>query len=63
MADVLSRFRQTVGRVAEVANAVKRLHQTAITDLANLGNLARYEVPRDVVFIDEIPRNATGNLL
>jgi fatty-acyl-CoA synthase len=25
--------------------------------------LARYKVPRDVVFIDELPRNATGKLL
>lgn len=26
-------------------------------------NLARYKVPRDVVFIEELPRNATGKLL
>jgi fatty-acyl-CoA synthase len=26
-------------------------------------NLARYKVPRDVVFIDELPHNATGKLL
>jgi fatty-acyl-CoA synthase len=26
-------------------------------------HLARYKVPRDVVFIDEIPRNATGKVL
>jgi fatty-acyl-CoA synthase len=26
-------------------------------------NLARYKVPRDVVFIDELPRNPTGKLL
>jgi fatty-acyl-CoA synthase len=26
-------------------------------------NLARYKVPRDVVFLDELPRNATGKLL
>ena len=26
-------------------------------------NLARYKVPRDVVFIDELPRNATGKVL
>ncbi|UGT45474.1 acyl-CoA synthetase [Nocardia yamanashiensis] len=26
-------------------------------------NLARYKVPRDVFFIDELPRNATGKLL
>ncbi|RDI68936.1 acyl-CoA synthetase [Nocardia pseudobrasiliensis] len=27
------------------------------------GNLARYKVPREVVFLDELPRNATGKLL
>ncbi len=27
------------------------------------GNLARYKVPRDVVFLDDLPRNATGKLL
>jgi fatty-acyl-CoA synthase len=26
-------------------------------------NLARYKVPRDVVFIEELPRNATGKVL
>jgi fatty-acyl-CoA synthase len=26
-------------------------------------NLARYKVPRDVVFLDELPRNATVTLL
>ncbi|QBJ95258.1 acyl-CoA synthetase [Rhodococcus sp. ABRD24] len=26
-------------------------------------NLARYKVPRDVIFIEELPRNATGKLL
>jgi len=26
-------------------------------------NLARYKVPRDVVFIDDLPRNATGKVL
>lgn len=26
-------------------------------------NLARYKVPRDVVFVDRLPRNATGKLL
>ncbi|MFI5777597.1 acyl-CoA synthetase [Nocardia sp. NPDC051570] len=27
------------------------------------GNLARYKVPREVFFLDELPRNATGKLL
>ena len=26
-------------------------------------NLARFKVPREVVFLDELPRNATGKLL
>ena len=26
-------------------------------------NLARYKVPRDVHFIDELPRNATGKIV
>jgi fatty-acyl-CoA synthase len=26
-------------------------------------HLARHKVPRDVVFVDELPRNATGKLL
>ena len=26
-------------------------------------NLARYKVPRDIHFIDELPRNATGKVL
>jgi fatty-acyl-CoA synthase len=26
-------------------------------------NLARFKVPRDVVFMDELPRNATGKVL
>jgi fatty-acyl-CoA synthase len=36
MANPLSGFRQKVSRVAELANAVKRLHDTGIIDLANL---------------------------
>jgi fatty-acyl-CoA synthase len=26
-------------------------------------NLARYKVPRDIVFLEELPRNATGKIL
>ena len=26
-------------------------------------NLARYKVPREIVFVDELPRNATGKVL
>jgi fatty-acyl-CoA synthase len=27
------------------------------------GNLARYKVPREILFVDELPRNATGKVL
>jgi fatty-acyl-CoA synthase len=27
------------------------------------GHLARYKVPRDVIFVDALPRNATGKIL
>ena len=27
------------------------------------GNLSRYKVPRDVRFLDELPRNPTGKVL
>ena len=26
-------------------------------------NLARYKVPREIVFVDELPRNSTGKIL
>ena len=26
-------------------------------------NLARYKVPREIVFVDELPRNATGKVM
>ncbi len=26
-------------------------------------HLARYKVPREIVFLDELPRNATGKVL
>jgi fatty-acyl-CoA synthase len=26
-------------------------------------NLARYKVPREIVFLDDLPRNATGKVL
>jgi fatty-acyl-CoA synthase len=36
---------------------------TAEIKLHVKNNLARHKVPRDVVFVDELPRNATGKLL
>jgi fatty-acyl-CoA synthase len=43
-------------------------HNGSIVDESELkayvrANLARFKVPRDVVFLDELPRNATGKLL
>jgi fatty-acyl-CoA synthase len=38
------------------------LTATAVQDYVK-ENLARYKVPRDVVFVDELPRNATGKIL
>ena len=39
-----------------------RLSEQAVKDHVK-ANLARYKVPRDVVFLDELPRNATGKVL
>jgi fatty-acyl-CoA synthase len=38
------------------------LDEQAVKDYVK-ANLARYKVPRDVVFLDELPRNATGKVL
>jgi len=45
---------------------VKEDHsETSEEDLKNhvKSNLARYKVPREIVFVDELPRNATGKVL
>jgi fatty-acyl-CoA synthase len=39
------------------------LHDVEEIKLYVKNNLARYKVPRDVVFVDELPHNATGKLL
>jgi acyl-CoA synthetase (AMP-forming)/AMP-acid ligase II len=39
-----------------------QLDQQAVQDHVK-ANLARYKVPREVVFLDELPRNATGKVL
>ena len=45
-----------------IFSSVGQHHQAVIkADVKN--NLARYKVPRDVVFLDELPRNATVTLL
>ncbi|MHB8532225.1 MAG: acyl-CoA synthetase [Solirubrobacteraceae bacterium] len=38
------------------------LDEQAVKDYVK-GNLARYKVPREVVFVQELPRNATGKVL
>jgi acyl-CoA synthetase (AMP-forming)/AMP-acid ligase II len=40
----------------------RALSEGEIKDLVK-ANLARYKVPRDVEFLDELPRNATGKVL
>jgi fatty-acyl-CoA synthase len=44
------------------------LVEPGVVDVADLQdyvkqNLARYQVPRDIVFVHELPRNATGKIL
>ena len=38
------------------------LDEQAIKELVR-GQLARHKVPKDVIFLDELPRNATGKVL
>jgi acyl-CoA synthetase (AMP-forming)/AMP-acid ligase II len=45
-----------------VSRAGSRLDEEAVKDYVK-HNLARYKVPREVVFVDELPRNATGKVL
>ncbi len=52
-----TRLRAYVVRVAGASVSAEEL-QTHVK-----ANLARYKVPRDVVFIEELPRNATGKIL
>ncbi len=45
-----------------VVRAGARLSEQAVQSYVK-ENLARYKVPREVVFLDELPRNATGKVL
>ena len=40
----------------------QELSEQAVKDYVK-ANLARYKVPREVVFLAELPRNATGKVL
>ena len=64
MAKAQGGIRQNLSRAAEMAKGVQRLYASGIGNLGNLGvTLQSYKVPRDVVFIDELPHNSTGKLL
>ena len=45
-----------------VAREGKNLDAEAVRDYVR-ANLARFKVPRDVEFVDELPRNGTGKVL
>jgi len=49
-------------RAFVVARAGSDLTEAAVKDYVR-ENLARFKVPRDVVFVDVLPRNATGKVL
>ncbi|TGN65253.1 acyl-CoA synthetase [Nocardioides eburneiflavus] len=53
--DYGQRLRAFVVRTGEVSEDELRDHVRA--------NLARFKVPREIVFLDELPRNATGKIL
>ncbi len=51
-----------VGRAFVVVRAGERLDADAV--IAHLGTqLARYKLPKSVVFVSELPHNASGKLL
>lgn len=54
-ADYGQRLRAFVVRTGDVSADELREHVRA--------NLARFKVPREIVFVDELPRNATGKVL
>jgi fatty-acyl-CoA synthase len=49
-------------RAVVVKRKGKNVSEKEIKDYVKK-NLAGYKVPRDVVFMDELPRNATGKIL
>jgi len=53
--DYGQRLRAFVVRTGDVSEDELREHVRA--------NLARFKVPREIVFVDELPRNATGKVL
>jgi fatty-acyl-CoA synthase len=55
-------FGQRLAAYVVVADGAEPLSEDAVRAYVR-GNLARYKVPRDVFFIEELPRNATGKIL
>jgi fatty-acyl-CoA synthase len=51
-----------VGRAIVVPKAGESLTETEIIDFVK-GRLAKYKVPKDVVFVNQLPRNAAGKVL
>ena len=49
-------------RVFVVANPGHSINETTVREYVR-ENLARYKVPRDVVFVDQLPRNPSGKVL
>ena len=52
-------------RFAAVVNVAGGAYEPSLAEIkAHVKtHLARYKVPRDVVFVDELPRNPTGKLV
>ena len=51
-----------VGRAFVVLKPGANLDQTAVIDYCG-SQLARYKVPKEVRFLDDLPHNATGKVL
>jgi fatty-acyl-CoA synthase len=51
-----------VGRAVVVARPGHALDERAVLDHLD-GKLARYKVPRSVVFVDRLPRSGAGKVL
>jgi fatty-acyl-CoA synthase len=51
-----------VGRAVVVLKAGQKLTEAEVLDFLK-GKLARFKVPRSVVFVDQLPRNAAGKVL
>ena len=62
--DVRSFLGQPAGEAADDAQIQSHLDTATATVRAYVReHLARYKVPRDVTFVDELPRNPTGKIL